>query len=193
MYNAILLEGGIMFARRLPVVCFALLLPVVLLSQVSARSHAGQGEAKKDTVLKASDITPKICPEQVFYRGQVGAVQMRNTGGIHFADDFYVLAGLVDTAGYASGVKEKYQGYFITEVPVEINGQSLKPGAYGVGFVASSKFVVSDLGGNSLLEIAGQRDAELKRATPLQMLAAPDAGAYRLYIGRDFVTLKRAR
>jgi hypothetical protein len=98
----------------------------------------------------------------------------------------------VDTAGYASGVKEKYQGYFLTEVRVEISGQSLKSGAYGIGFVAGSKFVVSDVGGNNLLEIPGERDAKLKRATPLQVVAASEAGAYRLYIGRDFVTIKRA-
>jgi len=29
--------------------------------------------------------------------------------------------------------------------------------------------------------------------TPLQVLEAPEADAYRLYIGRDFVAIKRAR
>ena len=28
---------------------------------------------------------------------------------------------------------------------------------------------------------------------PLQVLAAPDAGAYRLYLGRDYVTFKRTK
>ena len=60
------------------------------------RDQAGPG---KETILKASDITPKTFPEQVFYRGQVASVQMRNTGGVHFADDLYVLAGLVDVSG----------------------------------------------------------------------------------------------
>jgi hypothetical protein len=180
-------------ARKLSIVLVPLVLLAIPLCQVMAGGSARQGEAKKDAVLKAADIAPKIFPEKVFYGGQVGPVQMRNTGGIHFADGPYVLAGLVDTAGYASDVKEKYQGYFLTEVPVEINGQSLRSGAYGIGFVAGSKFIVSDVGGNNLLEIAGERDAQLKRATPLQVVAAPEAGAYRLYIGRDFVTIKRAR
>jgi hypothetical protein len=61
-------------------------------------------------------------------------------------------------------------------VPVEINGESLKPGAYGVGFVAGSKFIVSDVGANNLLEVTGQRDAELQRVVPLQVLAAAEAG-----------------
>jgi hypothetical protein len=178
-----------MMMRKLLVVGFSL----VLLGVPVWRARAGgsaQGEAKKDAVLKAADITGKIFPEKVFYRGQVGSVQMRNTGGVHFADGFYVLAGLVDTAGYASSVKEKYQGYLLTEVATEINGQALKPGAYGIGFVTGSKFVVSDLGANTVLEIAGQKDAELKRPVPLQVVEGSDG--YRLYFGREFVTIKRA-
>jgi hypothetical protein len=152
-----------------------------------------QAAAGKETILKASDITPKIFPEMVFYRGRVASVQMRNTGGIHFGDDLYLLAGLVDVTGYSSGVREKYQGYFLTEVPVDINGQALKPGAYGIGFVQGSRFIVTDLGSNNLVEVTSDRDADLKGPVPLQVLAAPDAGSYRLYLGRDYVTLKRAK
>lgn len=158
-----------------------------------AAAPCAQAAPGKDVVLKAADISSKIFPERVFYRGQVAPVQMRNTGGIHFADDFYVLAGLVDNSGYSTGVREKYQGYFLTEVPLEINGQALKPGAYGIGFVADSKFIVTDLGSNNLLEISGTRDAEIKRPVPLQVLAAPEAGSYRLYLGRDYVTFKRSQ
>jgi hypothetical protein len=181
-----------MLVRRISMVLFAVALLVIPLQQTLTAKFSPQSEPKKDVILKASEITPMIFPEKVFYRGQVAAVQMRNTGGIHFAGQFYVLAGLVDTSGYASDVREKYQGYFLTEVPIEINGNSLKPGAYGIGFVAAAKFVVSDLGANTIIEVAGQRDAELKRPMPLQVLAAPDSGAYRLYIGRNFVTIKRA-
>jgi len=157
-------------------------------SQVAAKIPAG-----KDTVLKAADISTKIFPDKVFYHGQVAPVQMRNTGGVHFADDAYVLAGLVDNSGYSSGVRQKYQGYFFTEVPIVIDGQSLKPGAYGIGFVEGSKFIVTDIGSNNLLEIAGKHDAEIKRPVPLQFLAAPEIGAYRLYLGRDFVEFHRVQ
>lgn len=160
--------------------------------QMAAAAPAGQESGKKDAVLKASQITARIFPESVFYRGQVAPVQMRNTGGLHFADGYYVLAGLVDASGYASDVKEKYQGYFLVEVPLEINGQSLKPGAYGIGFVENSKLVVTDVGGNTVLEIAGERDAEINRPVPLQVIAGPEGGAYRLYLGRNFVSIKRA-
>src|SRR5258708_7800865 len=83
--------------------------------------------------LKASDIKPKLFPETVFFRGQSAPVQMRNTGGVHFADDAYVLAGMVDNSGYSSGLRQKYQAYLLTEVPLQIGGQSVKPGAYGFG------------------------------------------------------------
>lgn len=181
-----------MFHRKtfLTTSAFALLLAPLFLT-LSARPGPPPA-AGKDTVLKATDISSKIFPEKVFYRGMVASVQMRNTGGIHFSDDFYVLAGLVDNSGYSSGVREKYQGYFITEVALEINGQSLKPGAYGIGFVEGSKLIVTDLGSNNLLEIAGTHDAEIRRPVPLQVVAAPEAGSYRLYLGRDYVTLKRA-
>ena len=174
----------------------ALLLSVCVLACSWSQGLSATGDQAgpgKETVLKASDITPKIFPERVFYRGQVAPVQMRNTGGVHFADDLYVLAGLVDVSGYSSGVREKYQGYLLTEVPLDVNGKTLRPGAYGIGFVGGSKFVVTDLGSNNLLEVDSKKDAELKGPMPLQVLAAPDAGAYRLYLGRDYVTFKRTK
>lgn len=154
---------------------------------------AFQASGGKDTVLKAADITPKIFPERVFYRGQVAPVQMRNTAGVHFADDLYLLAGLVDVSGYSSGVREKYKGYLLNEVHADINGQALAPGAYGIGFVEGPKFIVTDLGSNNLIEVAANKDAELKGPVPLQIVAGSDAGTYRLYLGREYVTIKRTK
>ena len=146
----------------------------------------------KEMVLKAADISPKIFPERVFFRGQVAATQLRNTGGVHFADDFYVLAGLVDSSGYSTAIREKYQAYLLNEITLEIGGQTLKRGAYGFGFIAGGKFVVMDLGANDVLQIATQRDAEMKRPVPLQVAASSAAGSYRLYTGRDFIEFRRA-
>src|SRR5215467_12255387 len=130
--------------------------------------RAGVPQAGQDNVLKASEITPKIFPEHVFFRGQVAPAQLRNTGGVHFADDLFVLAGLVDSSGYSTAIKEKYQAYLLSEVTLEIGGQTLKPGAYGFGFV-SGKFILMDLAANNLIEAAGQHDAEMKRPVPLQV------------------------
>ena len=117
---------------------------------------------------------------------------MRNTGGIHFSDDFYVLAGLVDNSGYSTGIREKYQAYLITEVALQFGAQALKPGAYGVGFIEGGKFVVLDLAANELFRAASQKDTQMKRPVPLQVTAS-DANKYRLYTGRDFVEFSRAK
>lgn len=149
---------------------------------------ANANPAGSETALKATEITNKIFPDQVFFRGQVAPVQMRNTGGVHFTDDTYVLAGLIDNSGYASDIRQKYQAYFISEVTLDMGGQKLAPGAYGVGFV-QGKFVVMDLGAHDLFRADASRDADMKRPVPLQVVGA--SGKYRLYAGREFVELAR--
>ena len=178
------------FARYFVFVPFLLL--VLPLQHFRVVTAANPPAESKETVLKAVDITPKIFPERVFFRGQAAPVQMRNTGGVHFVDDLYVLAGLVDNSGYSTSIREKYQGYLLSEVTLEIGGQTLKPGAYGFGFIDGGKFVILDLGANDVFQTAAQRDAEIKRPVPLQVLASSNAGSYRLYAGRDFVEFRRA-
>jgi len=175
---------------------YLLLMSVLLLTfslrhlpSVAAGNPPADG---KEVVLKAADITAKIFPERVFFRGQSAPVQFRNSGGVHFADDLYVLAGLVDSSGYSTGIKEKYQAYLLNEVTLEIGGQTLKPGAYGIGFLNGGKFVVMDVGANDVLQIASQHDADMKRPVPMQVVAGATAGTYRLYAGRDYVEFRRA-
>ena len=147
---------------------------------------------EKDTVLKASDIKPKLFPESVFFRGQTAPTQMRNTGGVHFSDDLYLLAGLVDNSGYSTGIREKYQAYFITEVTMQFGSQTLKPGAYGVGFLEGGTFVVLDLAANDLFKVDSHKDTEMRRPMPLQV-TSPAAGNYRLYAGREYVEFSRSK
>jgi hypothetical protein len=147
--------------------------------------------AGPEAALKAADITGKLFPENVFFRGQVAPVQMRNTAGIRFTDDFYVLFGLVDNSGYAADIRQKYQGYLITEVAVEIGGQKLQPGAYGVGFIADNKFVIMDVGAHDVLQASSAHDTEMKRPVPLQVISS--GSKYRLYKGRDYVEVSRAQ
>jgi hypothetical protein len=146
---------------------------------------------RSEAALKASDITGKLFPDQVFFRGQVAPVQLRNTGGVRFGDDFYTLAGLVDNSGYSSDIRQKYQAYLITEVGLEIGGQKLAAGAYGMGFVTGDKFVVMDLGAHDLFQTSSRKDSEMKRPVPLQVIGKD--GKYRLYAGRNFVDFGRAQ
>ena len=164
---------------------------ILILAAVQIPCAVSAPPAGSDTALKATDITSKIFPDQVFFRGQVAPVQMRNTGGIHFSDDAYVLTGLVDSSGYSSDIRQKYQGYLITEVALEMGGQKLAPGAYGFGFVAGNKLVVMDLGAHDVFQASSAKDAEMKRPVPLQVVSAE--GTYRLYAGRDYVEITRAK
>jgi len=141
-----------------------------------------------DTILKPADMQ-KLVPAMVFYRGQSASTQLRNSGGVKFADGFYVLATMVDTSGYSSGVQAKYQAYFITEVPLKVGGENLAAGVYGVGFVGD-KFLVTDVGAHDVLTVATGDDAGLKRPMPLQVVADP-AGGFRLYAGRRYVSFSR--
>jgi hypothetical protein len=142
-----------------------------------------------DAVLKPVDMQ-KLLPASVYYKGQSATTQLRNSGGVKFADGYFVLATMVDTSGYSSDVQAKYQAYFITEIPIKVGGQSLPAGVYGVGFVADNKFVVTDVGAHDLLTMNSTDDAGLKRPTPLQVMADP-AGGFRLYAGRRYVVFGR--
>ena len=158
----------------------------VIGTAILGASAFAQGGA---TILKPADMT-KLIPSTVFYRGQSATTQTRNSGGIKFADGFYVLTTLVDTSGYSTGVAAKYQAYFITEVPITICGQPLPAGAYGIGFIADSKFAVTDLGAHDVFTVSSATDNDLKRPVPLQVLPDPDKG-FRLYSGRQYVMLAR--
>ncbi|MGA2889278.1 MAG: hypothetical protein ABSE51_14610 [Terracidiphilus sp.] len=141
-----------------------------------------------DTVLNAAEAQ-KLLPASVYYAGQSATTQLRNSGGVKFADGHYVLATLVDTSGYSTGVASKYQAYFIVEVAIKVGGENLPAGVYGAGFVGG-KFVVTDVGAHDVLTVAAVEDAIKKRPLPLQVVADP-AGGFRLYAGRKYVNFSR--
>ena len=133
------------------------------------------------------DQVEKIMPATVFFRGQTAMTQGRNSAGIRLKGGKLVLAAMVDTSGYSSGIAERYQAYLITEVGLRVGGKALGPGAYGFGFVSKDRMVVMDVGGNEILNAGTVRNEALKRPVPLQIVS--EGGEYRLYLGRSFVTL----
>jgi hypothetical protein len=147
-----------------------------------------KAQAGSDTVLKPAD-TQKMLPANVYYRGQQAPTELRNSGGVKFADGFYFLTTLVDTSGYSTSVQAKYQAYFITEVPLKVGGENLPAGIYGAGFVGD-KFVLTDVAAHDVLSVNSGEDAGLKHPTPLQVVADP-AGGFRLYAGRKYVSFSR--
>lgn len=153
---------------------------------------AQSAKESKDTILKAADIPSTLYPERVFFRGKTAPTQHRNTAGVHFADGMYFLAGLVDSSGYATSIKAQYQGYMIAEVPLEIGGQHVNPGAYAFGFLQGGKFVLMDIGAHDLFQVHAHHDAAMPHPVPFQIVAGSSAGTYLLYSGRNNIEFKRA-
>jgi hypothetical protein len=158
-------------------------LAVVMMAPGSIQAQAGS-----DTVLKPAD-TLKLLPSSVYYNGRQAPTQPRNSGGVKFADGLHVLATLVDTSGYSTGVQTKYQAYFIAEAALKVGGENLPAGIYGAGFV-EDKFVLTDVGGHDVLSVNSGEDAGMKHPLPLQVVADP-AGGFRLYAGRKYVSFSR--
>ena len=184
-----MLPATVLRAKTICSVVPLLLCAIVALS-LPARTNAVPSSSSA-SVLKPGDMA-SLMPATVFFRGQVASVQARNSGGVKLPDGMFVLCALVDTSGYSTAVQQKYQGYFITEVALDINGQTLKPGAYGVGFIEGNQFLVMDLGAHDLFTVGSRHDAELKRAMPLQVLDDTTPNRYRLYINRNYVVFSRA-
>jgi len=51
---------------------------------------------------------------------------MRNSAAARFGAKRFVIAGLVDTSGYSTEVRAKYQGFFITDSRSRFGGKRSK-------------------------------------------------------------------
>jgi hypothetical protein len=162
----------------------------LLISLVPLRAPA---QPAAGTVLTAADVQ-KLLPASVWYAGQSAPTELRNSGGVKFADGHFVLATLVETSGYSTGIAAKYQAWFVVEVPIHIAGpdgnHDLPAGVYGIGFIADNKFVVTDIGAHDVLTVSSTHDDAIARPRPLLVVTDP-AGGFRLYAGRNYVTFTR--
>ena len=154
-------------------------------SFVSARVQAQQS----GTVLGAAEVQ-KMLPASVWYAGQSAPTELRNSGGVKFGDGHFALAALVETSGYSTGIAAKYQAYFVTESSIHIAGHDLLAGAYGIGFIAGNKFIVTDIGAHDVFTADSQHDDAIARPRPL-FVTADQGGGFRLYAGRNYVKFSR--
>jgi hypothetical protein len=138
------------------------------------------------TVLAGAELT-RVVPPGFYFQGLTAPTQMRNSAAARFGTKRFVITGLVDTSGYAADVRAKYEGFFITDAPITINGSDLGTGAYGFGFTNDGKMQILDLAGNQILSVATTRDNDLKRPRPLMMTKA--GNGIRFYSGKDYVTV----
>jgi hypothetical protein len=138
------------------------------------------------TILQGAALT-RVVPAGFYYQGLSAPTQMRNAAAARFGEKRYLIAALVDTTGYAADVRAKYEGFFITDSPIKINGLDLNVGAYGFGFSSDGKMQILDLAGNEVLATTTSKDNELKRPRPLMRTKA--GADLRLYNGKDYVNI----
>ena len=96
------------------------------------------------TVLTGAELA-LVVPPGLYFQGRSATTQIRNSAAARFGSNRYVIAGLVDTSGYAADVRAKYEGFLITDSAIKINGVALGVGAYGFGFTNTGKLAILDL------------------------------------------------
>ena len=178
--------------KRSFVLALLLASPSLAFTQTAPSAVAPVTEPQPAGLLSPA-LTEKLLPPSVLYKGQQAPVQTRNSGAIRYPDGALVITSLVDSSGYSTGIREKYQFFLYTERSLDFGGKTLPPGFYGAGFLANNTLVITDVSGRDLITTPTSTDAAFKRPRPLQILASPDGSTYRLYLGRSFVTLPGAR
>ena len=137
-------------------------------------------------VLTGAELT-RVVPTGFYFQGQSAPTQMRNSAAARFGSTRYIIAGLVDTSGYAAEVRAKYEGFLITDSPIMINKTELAVGAYGFGFSNDGKLNILDLAGKEILSVSTTSDNSMKRPRPLFMSKSGDE--VRLYSGRQYAVI----
>jgi len=167
------------------------LVAVLLCASLSiAQSSPAQSEAKAGVLDKAQ--LKDVVPDSYFFAGKTAPVQMRNAAAARLSGGKLVMAALVDTSGYSANIQEKYQGFFITEAKISIEGKTLEPGEYGIGRTADGNFNILNVAGDTLFAFPGHADDSMKRPVPLQM-TSQGSDKYRLYLGRNYVEFSPAQ
>jgi hypothetical protein len=158
---------------------------IVLLVLVAAFPLFGAVQATV-AVLAGAELN-KVIPTAFYFKGQSAPTQMRNAAAARSGTERFVIAGMVDTSGYSTEVRAKYEGFFITDSAITLNGSDLGVGAYGFGFSNDGKLNILDIAGNEILSVATTKDSALKRPRPLMMTKS--GNELRLYSGRDYAVI----
>jgi len=138
------------------------------------------------TILAGAELT-RVVPPGFYFQGLTAPTQMRNSAAARFGDNRYVIAGFVDTSGYAADVRARYEGFLITDSAITINGSELGVGAYGFGFTNDGKLNILDLAGKEILSVSTTKDTQLKRPRPLMMTKSGDV--IRFYAGKNYAEI----
>jgi hypothetical protein len=153
---------------------------------VSVLASMAAALPQQPAIVAADDLN-KVVPTGFYFEGQVGPTQMRNAAAVRFGANRHFVAALVDTSGYASSVRSKYEGFLITDEAVTLGGAEIKAGAYGFGFTEDLKMNIFDIGGKKIHALPAAKDEKLTAPRPLNIVQ--EGKSYRLYKGRTYVTL----
>jgi hypothetical protein len=163
-------------------------LKIAVASMVIAATALSIANAVQSTVavLAGAELT-KVVPTSFYFEGQSAPTQIRNTAAAKAGTNRYVIVGMVDTSGYSTEVRAKYEGFFITDSAIMLGGSDLGAGAYGFGFSNDGKLNIMDVGGNQVLSVSTTKDSALKRPRPVMMTKA--GNEIRFYSGRDYAVI----
>ena len=101
------------------------------------------------------------------------------------------IVSLVDSSGYSSGVRERFQFFLYTETPLQLAPNKVLPsGFYGAGFLADNTMVVLDVASRDVMVVPTTADPSMSRPRPLQIVSAAGSGETRLYLGRSYIALR---
>ena len=144
------------------------ILVLVFATSMAFCSLAAATAQDSATVLSGPELS-RVIPPGFYFQGLSAPTQLRNSAAVRFGNNRYVISGMVDTSGYSSEVRAKYQGFFITDSPISVGGSALDVGAYGFGFSDNGKFTLLDLSGKELLSVSTTKDTAVRRPRPLMM------------------------
>lgn len=172
-------------------------LTVLVLTTVLLLS-AAISYAQEPVVLSAAELE-KVVPNNFYFEGQLGPTQMRNAAAVRFGVRQHLVTALVDTSGYASNIRSKYEGFIISDTkfvlrPATSGGGTasgsvieMPAGAYGFGFTDDMKLNIFDVGGKKLQSVSAAKDDELQGPRPLQITKS--GSELRLYRGRTYLVI----
>ena len=144
--------------------------------------------AQGTTVILTGSELSRVVPPGFYFQGLSAPTQLRNSAAARLGRNRHVIAGLIDTSGYAADVRAKYEGFLITDSDLTIDGKTLKTGAYGFGFSDDGKLNIMDLAGDQILSVSTAKDSKLRRPRPLMM--SKEGDQVRLYSGRDYALIE---
>jgi len=135
-------------------------------------------------------------PKDFYLEGNAIPTQKRNAALVKTAAGARVLIALIDTTGYSSQIKQKYEGMLITEGGLSVGGHKLGVGSYGFGYTKpaatsdeDATFFLYNQAGEKVAECKAKKDTKIAQPKPLQVVAGKAEPA-RLYFGRYWVELK---